>query len=109
MQKYKQVKINLTLDQYQKIKYLAEKEGKYLSTFIKEQAELENKLDSVKPKNRIKKIVDPNLLYELNKMGNNINQIAKKLNIEKETDQTMLMTLIAIQKNLEDLLNDYSN
>lgn len=51
---------------------------------------------------RVKK-VDPDLLYQLNKIGNLINQIARHANTQKSLDIECLSALQACQKELERL------
>ena len=52
---------------------------------------------------RVKK-VDPALLYELNRIGNNLNQIAHKVNVEScENDILILDSLRNIERALEEI------
>lgn len=102
MTKYKQIKINLTPDQYEQVKIDAKDNNMLLSSYIKKKSNLENKLDK---KNKI----DPMLLYQINKIGNNINQIAKICNIEKTIDIQTLKSLSKIENHLQGILNDFSN
>jgi len=52
---------------------------------------------------RIKK-ADPALLYQLNKIGNNLNQIAHKVNVEGcENDILILDSLRNIERALEEI------
>lgn len=46
------------------------------------------------------------LLYELHKIGNNINQIAKYANTHKKLDDYILISLSKIEKQLEGLVKD---
>jgi len=63
-----------------------------------------------KPKKRKAKEVNPELLYELNKIGVNLNQIAKAINsdpdISKQLDLHLI--LISIDSSLKDLREIYS-
>lgn len=62
------------------------------------------KLNDTKPKKIQKiKIVDPALLRELNAIGNNINQISKRINEKQKFDAIIL--LASIEEKLERLLN----
>ncbi|CAI3960069.1 unnamed protein product [Commensalibacter communis] len=59
-----------------------------------------------KPTKRVS-TVDPLLLYELNKIGVNLNQIAKKVQFEKHNIE-WLVEIIHIERQLTSLLeNDY--
>lgn len=45
-------------------------------------------------------------LYEINRIGNNINQIARQLNQGHEPDEEMLMVLLQIQDMAQDALKE---
>ena len=47
--------------------------------------------------------VELKILYQLNKIGNNLNQIAKIANINKTVDKQILESLVRIEKSLKDL------
>jgi hypothetical protein len=51
-------------------------------------------------------VVDPKLLFEINKIGNNINQIAKILNTKKDKipNSLILKELAKIESDLKSLL-----
>lgn len=61
-----------------------------------------------KPSREIKR-VDPNLLYQLNKISSNINQIAKQCNAHKGSIDliAVAISLNQIEKHLSELVNDY--
>jgi len=46
-------------------------------------------------------------LYELNKIGNNLNQISKNVNTKKSIDIQVLKKLVDIEKSIKDLKDDY--
>ena len=48
--------------------------------------------------------VDPLLIRELASMGNNLNQIARKLNMGTDPDTNMLESLKEIEKRLKEIL-----
>jgi len=100
--KYKQIKVNIPEEDYLKIKEKAEAAGYKISGYLKTMLIQNNLLTAKK-----KKIVDKNLLYELNKVGNNINQIARYLNINKELDYNVFEKLEVIEKHLEDIKKVY--
>ena len=59
------------------------------------------------PEPRTKKIVhsaDPELVRAVNRIGININQIAKQTNIEQEVDNAVLMALLNLQTSLDEAL-----
>lgn len=62
------------------------------------------KLNSTKPKKHHRvKTVDPELLIEINAIGNNINQIARRINQNQKFD--VLLELSSIEAKLERILN----
>ena len=48
------------------------------------------------------------LIYEINKIGNNINQIAKKANFTKKLDREILEELGEIKNNLDKVIKNVS-
>jgi len=54
-------------------------------------------------KKKIKLPIEKSLLYELNRIGNNLNQIAKAVN--KKEKISVIFELIEIEKALKDLKN----
>jgi hypothetical protein len=56
---------------------------------------------------KIKSKITNDLIYEVSKIGNNLNQISKYVNTEKALDFQVLEKLIEIEKHLESLRNDY--
>lgn len=96
MVKYKQIKTNIPEEDYKKIQEKAKAAGMKLSGYLKSVL-MENNL-MTKPKKF--KQADPNLLYELNRLGNNLNQIAKKVNINKEIDFSIFEKLENIEKEI---------
>lgn len=53
---------------------------------------------------KIKSKVDLSLVYEINKIGNNLNQIAHYANSNKVIDMEVLRILVGIEKKLNELL-----
>jgi hypothetical protein len=47
--------------------------------------------------------INQDLLYELNRIGNNLNQISKYVNQEKSLDIQVLQTLVSIEKEIKKL------
>lgn len=96
---YKQIKTNLTPDEYEKIKQIAEENNLKLSSYVRKVLNMENKLDNKKEidKDKLK------LIYELNKIGNNLNQIAKKVNFNKFLDVEVFEQLEKIEEEIRGL------
>ena len=95
MKKEKRVTIRFTEDEYNKLKTKADELGISLSTYIRKKA-LGNR-------ERISSKCNKELLYEMNRIGNNLNQIARHCNITKTIDKLVLQSLVEIEKKLNDL------
>ncbi len=99
----KHIQIRLTDTEFNEIKIRAGELG--TSTFLRQLA-LNQKIQQPKPK--AKKIIhaaDPELVRHVAWIGNNINQIAKHLNLGNKIDNELLMTLVKIQADLDTKLN----
>lgn len=131
MTKDKIKKFRLTELQLEQLEKHLKKEGTNFTDFIHSLIQREVMQNSVtvkqpneeelKPRTKIKTVIevvkryqktDPNLLLELSKIGNNLNQIARALNIIKNADQqaqrkldifSILTVLKSIQNELEHL------
>ena len=106
MSKYKQVKINLTPEHYTELEEKAVSNNISIAEYIRQQLSIDLK---VKPKVRKKrtdsteyKKADPQLLYHLAKIGNNLNQIARSIN---QGQELQLATLIDIREQLNDYIS----
>jgi len=94
----KEIKVRLTQEEYKQL--FQRKTKPRLAEWIRETC-----LDQ-KPKKKVS-TVDPLLLYELNKIGVNLNQIAKKVQFG-ERNIEWLVEIIQLEQQLTSLLeNDY--
>ena len=96
------IQIRLTDAEFNEIKARAGVLG--TSTFLRQLA-LDQKIEQPKPK--AKKIIhaaDPELVRHVAWIGNNINQIAKHLNLGNKLDNEVLMSLVKIQTDLDNEL-----
>jgi len=109
MKKYKQIKVNLNDDDYKKVSDYCDEFGISFSEFFRQK--IDAKIDSPRMRNRRVKYrkIDPTLLYEINSIGINLNQIAKYANTHKKFDADILVKLVAIEKSLQRLLDDCIN
>ena len=96
MKKEKRVTIRFTEDEYKQLKAKADELDISLSTYIRKKA-LGNK-------ERISSKCNKELLYEINRIGNNLNQIAKHCNINKLVDKLVLKSLVEIEKKLNEVI-----
>jgi len=99
--KYKQVKINLTPEQYENVAIKANDNSLKLSTYLKTIMNLKNDLDNKKIPAELKRII-----FLFNNLTNNLNQVAKKVNYENEINQDALYTLFEIETNSKSILDE---
>jgi len=109
-EKLKQVKVNLYQHQHQQIKILAEENNTTIAQYIREKLSLEleekDTRGAYKKHEKVSyKKADPKLLYELSKIGNNLNQIAKYINTKKDDIDTIeiLQSLVEIEKQIKEI------
>ena len=102
--KYKQVKVNLKIDDHTKLQEDCRNNGITMASFFRDLVQY--KIEDIrKPRaKRETKIADPKLLYHLNKIGNNLNQISKNTHQKREIDFKVLSQLVEIEKKLKKLL-----
>ncbi len=104
--KYRQVKVNFKPSQFEKLEQLAEEKGVTKAEWIRQKigAKIdEEDIRAPKPK-RTATQTDTALLYELHKIGNNINQLARYANTNKALDRQILSELVKIEDRLKTLL-----
>lgn len=99
--KYKQIKIMVLPNEYEKIKKNSEMLKLKMSGYCRKMLNVENKLDTEK-----KSEIDLEMIYHINKIGNNLNQITKYVNIKKEIDSEVLLKIDDIFNNLKKLIKD---
>jgi len=97
MSKYKQIKVNVTEDVHAKLVQIAQNNNITLAELFR--LSVHTKIENTPSPRKVKlkiiyKQADPGLLYEVNKIGVNLNQIAKHLNSGK--DDLKLQTLYHI-------------
>ena len=101
---YKQVKINFKPEDFVELEEFAKEKGLSKSDWIRQKIGLKYE-EARQPKMEIlAKSTDPKVLYELNKIGTNLNQIAEYANRNKVLDRTILKALISIEDRLKVLL-----
>lgn len=99
-QKYKRVSLRFNPDDYRLLEQKAEKMGLPIATYCKHV--------SLNKAILIKKVIPKSKSsndFELHKIGVNLNQIVKKLNIEKNIDQILNEEIEIILKKIESKLN----
>lgn len=105
--KYKQVKINLTPEHHQELEKEALANNQTIAQFIRDKLDidLKQKPRTRKMRSDKKEVIkaDPQLLYHLSKIGNNLNQISKHLNSGNAVDRIVLNTLIEVKEEIKKL------
>ncbi|MDQ7083514.1 MAG: plasmid mobilization relaxosome protein MobC [Sulfurovum sp.] len=97
----KQIKVNFHDDVHEKISALAEDENLTIAQWIRKSIDPKLSDDMTipsRPKPKNNQSFDPRLLYEIHKIGININQIAFHLNSKKELDRMVISKLFEIEK-----------
>lgn len=102
--KYKQVKVNFTLDHHEQLTRFAEEQNQSKAEWIRSRIGATFDKPREPTIKRIHKIADPELLYHLNKISNNLNQIAKYANEKKSMDIEILSLLNSIEYQLKSYL-----
>lgn len=96
------IQIRLTDDEMAEIKKRAG--GINTSTFLRQLA-LEQPVPQPNPKpTKIFYSADPELIREVNRIGININQIAKHINEGQELSNSVLIALLSLQTSLDDAI-----
>lgn len=106
MSKYKQVKVNLTEEHHKDLQQKASANNQTLAQYIREQLDIDLKEKPRVRKNQTQTVTyrkaDPKLIYHLAAIGNNLNQLTKKINIEKTFDRVALNLINEIREKLND-------
>ena len=101
----KSIKVWLTPDEHQRL--LERKTTPELATWVRQVC-----LDE-KPNRRLYKKVDPELLRELGRIGGNLNQLAKYVNVHSQNDTVNHLQLVTelalIRESLNALLVQYDS
>ena len=108
--KLKQIKVNFYPYQHEQIKNLAVEKKVTIAQFIREKLELtldekDTRKIYTETQKKVYKSSDPKLLFELNKIGNNLNQIAKVINQKKDDINSIdiLQSLVNIEQQIKTL------
>jgi len=92
-EKMKQIKVYFPPKDFERLKTEAKNQNLTMSEFIRNS--VNSKLENA-PAPKIKKVykvTNPNLLFFISNIANNINQIAKKLNSKNEFDRKALLEI----------------
>ena len=108
LKELKDVRIKFLPDDLNELKHLSSLENKTVADYIR--TKLNYDLDTKHTRTRIKsfnekiiiKKADPELIYQISKIGANLNQIAKHQNQKK--DINILQSLVKIEEQLKGIL-----
>lgn len=108
---YQQVKINLTQEHYQELQEEALGNGMSIAQLVRLKLGIDLKTAprsfqrsrKVRSDKREVTRADPQLLYHLAKIGNNLNQVSKHLNSGNVVDSIVISSLNEIQQELKKL------
>lgn len=105
--KYRPIKINVKPEHYDELLEKAQANEQTIAEFVRKKLDIDL---GIKPRTRKKRTdssefnkVDPALLYQVAKIGSNINQIAKTCNGGSDEDIQILQTLVKIRDELQRL------
>lgn len=110
-EKYKQVKVNFYPEQHLLLKAKAKENNQTIAQYIRQNLDLNIDEKEVKKRYRNKEEKeltkkDEMLVYQVMKIGNNLNQIAKYINTKKDNANSLniLESLVNIEKEIKNLL-----
>jgi len=102
--KNKQIVVSFDNDTFAKINALANSKEITKAEFIRSSLNIEFCEKRTPKQKRVHKTTDPKLLYHLNKIGVNLNQIARQVNTAGVTETNILIQLVKIEEELKRLL-----
>jgi len=102
----KQIKVFFPVSDYETLKQTSKNHNLTMSEFIRKSVNSKIENAPAPKTKKVYKVTDPKLLFELNKIGNNLNQIAKQLNSKKDdvSNVAILKELVVLEKKLNELL-----
>ena len=98
--KLKQSRVNLYPTQHELLKKLAKENGTNVSEYIRQKLNLNVAENQARKEYKehtevIEKVIDPKLNYHLAKIGNNLNQITKKINKKEYVPPIEILEILA--------------
>lgn len=103
--KYRPIKINIKFEHYDELLEKAQANEQTIAEFVRKELGIDL---GIKPRTRKKRTdssefnkADPALLYQLAKIGNNLNQIAKACNSKNDDDIQIMQSLIQIRNEIQ--------
>jgi len=100
---YQQVRVNLKPEDMKILSNICKSKGISKSEYIRQKIDLHYE-EARTPKKIVSyKRVNPKLLYEINKIGININQLAERANRKKSLDLSILVVLEEIREKINEI------
>jgi len=104
--KNRQIAVSFPNEVFEKISNKADDLSMTKAELIRQQLNFDFDQKREPRKKRVHKTADPQLLYHLNKIGTNLNQIAKHLNEGNTLELQTLAELANIEQSLKGFLHD---
>ena len=92
-EKMKQIKVYFPIEDFEKLKESSKSQNITMSEFLRNAVNSKIENAPVPKIKKVYKVTNPDLLFFISNISNNINQIAKKLNSKNEFDRKMLLEI----------------
>jgi len=92
-EKMKQIKVYFPIDDFENLKLQAKNQNLTMSEFLRNAVNSKIENAPVPKSKKVYKVTNPDLLFFISNIANNINQIAKKMNSKRELDRKMLLDI----------------
>lgn len=102
--KNRQIAVSFSHEDFEKLSNEAESQSISKAELIRSHLDINFENKRTPTSKRVHKSINPQILYEVNRIGNNLNQIAKNTNEKKDVDIDVLLSLNNIEKMLMKLL-----
>lgn len=102
--KNRQIAVSFSHEDFEKLSKEAESQDISKAELIRNHIDIDFENKRTPASKRVHKSINPQILYEVNRIGNNLNQIAKNTNEKKDVDIDVLLSLNNIEKMLMKLL-----
>jgi len=89
----KQIKVYFPIEDFEKLKESSKSQNITMSEFLRNAVNSKIENAPVPKIKKVYKVTNPDLLFFISNISNNINQIAKKLNSKNEFDRKMLLEI----------------
>lgn len=100
-EKMKQIKVYFPLSDFENLKENSKSQEITMSEFVRNSVNTKIANAPLPKSKKVYRVADPKVLFEVNKIGNNLNQIARQLNSKKDdiSNIEILTKLVSIEKS----------